>query len=87
MKEVKTLMHFSLLETLKSAPSYCLESIQYLNQRFILPKNASRLLIVLITSQFNDKILDDHFLVHKGFVIMMFYVLQEPKSGNRKFHY
>ena len=37
---------------------------------------------VLITSQFNDKILDDHFLVHKGCVIMMFYVPQEPKSGH-----
>ena len=39
---------------------------------------------VLITCWFNDKILDCHFLVHEGFVIMMFYVLQEPKSGNPK---
>ena len=39
---------------------------------------------VLITSRFNDKILDDHFLVHEGCVIMMFYVPQEPKSGNQQ---
>ena len=39
---------------------------------------------VLITCRFNDKILGHHFLVHEGFVIMMFYVLQEPKSGNPK---
>ena len=37
---------------------------------------------VLITCWFNDKILDDHFLVHDGRVIMMFYVPQEPKSGH-----
>ena len=42
---------------------------------------------VLITSQFHDKILDDHFLVHKGCVIMMFYVPQEPKSGHPKFYH
>ena len=29
----------------------------------------------------NDKILDYHFLVHKGFVSMMFYV---PRDGNQK---
>jgi hypothetical protein len=42
---------------------------------------------VLITSRFNDKILGYHFLVHEGCVIMMFYVPQEPKSGNPKFYH
>ena len=40
---------------------------------------------VLITCWFNDKILVYHFLVHEGCVIMMFYLLQQPKSGNQKF--
>ena len=40
---------------------------------------------VLITSRFNDKILGYHFLVHDGCVIMMFYIPEEPKSGNPKF--
>ena len=42
---------------------------------------------VLITSRFNDKILDDHFLVHEGCVIMMFYVPQELKNGHPKFYH
>ena len=42
---------------------------------------------VLITCRFNDYILDDHFLVHEGCVIMMFYVPQEPKSGHPKFYH
>ena len=42
---------------------------------------------VLITCRFDDKILDDHFLVHEGCVIMMFYVPQEPKSGHPKFYH
>jgi hypothetical protein len=41
---------------------------------------------VLITCRFNDRILGDHFLVHEGCVIMMFYVPQEPKSGHPKFY-
>ena len=40
---------------------------------------------VFITCRFNYKILDDHFLVHEGCVIMMFYVPQESKSGHPKF--
>ena len=40
---------------------------------------------VLISFWFNDKILRYHFLVHEGWVIMKFYVLQEPKSGNPNF--
>ena len=42
---------------------------------------------VLITSQFNDKILDDHYSVHEGCVIMMFYAPQDPKSGHPKFYH
>ena len=42
---------------------------------------------VFITSQFYDKILEDHFLVHEGFVIMMFYIPQEPKNGPSKFYH
>ena len=30
---------------------------------------------VLITSQFNDKILDDHFSVHEGCVIKLWYFM------------
>ena len=42
---------------------------------------------VLITCRFNDKILEYHFLVHEGCMIMMFYVPQEPKSGAPKFYH
>ena len=42
---------------------------------------------VVITCQFNDKIFGYHFLVHGGCLIMMFYVPQEPKSGNRNFYH
>ena len=36
---------------------------------------------------FNDEILGCHFLVHEGGVVIMFYVLQEPKSGKPKFYH
>ena len=42
---------------------------------------------VLITSRCNHNIFGYHFLVHEGCVILMFNVLQEPKSGNPKFYY
>ena len=42
---------------------------------------------VLITCRFNDKIFVYHFLVHEGCMIMMFFVLQEPKSDNPKFYH
>ena len=45
------------------------------------------LIIVLITCRFNDEILGDHFLIHEGCVIMIFYVPQEPKSGQPKFYH
>ena len=46
---------------------------------------------VLITSRFHDKILEHHFLVHEGCVIMMLYIPKEPesepKSGVPKFYH
>ena len=74
--------------------SLCFSHQLMMNEKFVaalawMPLRPLKWLVskVLITSWFNDKILEHHFLVHEGCVIMMFYVPQEPKSGHPKFYH
>ena len=57
--------------------SYCPGHV--LAQIILSMKKTPSVSKVLIISRFNDKILEHHFLVHEGCVILMFYLPQEPK--------